>query len=71
MTPRPSGARWANAKLFHVYLKNPAFPVCGLHLVWAVVGHKHVRCCLPIQWDKWRMGRATWDDITDKKEFVR
>lgn len=68
-SPRPAGARWEKAKLYSVDLYQQQFPVCGTHLVWVLVGHKHVRCCLPVQGDKWRMHRSLWDTIS-KREFI-
>lgn len=68
-TPRPAGKRWENAKLYRVGLYHQRFPVCGLHLVWVLKGHKHVRCCIPIQNDKFSMPRVLFDQIYNE-EFV-
>jgi hypothetical protein len=39
------------------------WPRCGTRLVWAVVGRKWVRVCIPIELIKFRMSRNEWDRI--------
>ena len=68
--PRPHEATWANAKLYQVRLMDAKYPVCGTRMVWAVVGHKWVRVCTPIQKDKFRMRRSEWDAL-EVCELVR
>jgi hypothetical protein len=60
-TPRPVEAIWSNAKLYRVDLYNVKWPRCGTRLVWAVVGRKWVRVCIPIELIKFRMSRNEWD----------
>lgn len=62
-TPRPVEATWSNAKLYRVDLYNVKWPRCGTRLVWAVVGRKWVRVCIPIELIKFRMSRNEWDAI--------
>ena len=62
-TPRPVEATWSNAKLYRVDLYNVKWPRCGTRLVWAVVGRKWVRVCIPIELIKFRMSRNEWDII--------
>ena len=62
-TPRPVEATWSNAKLYRVDLYNVKWPRCGTRLVWAVVGRKWVRVCIPIELIKFRMSRNEWDRI--------
>ena len=65
-TKRPTGKTWKTAKLFKVYLgmKAPA-GAAGLRLMWAIVGHKWVRCCTPIT-------NAVWDELpAGDRELVR
>ena len=62
-TPRPVEATWPNAKLYRVDLYNVKWPRCGTRLVWAVVGRKWVRVCIPIELIKFRMSRNEWDRI--------
>jgi len=62
-TPRPVEATWSNAKLYKVDLYNVKWPRCGTRLVWAVVGRKWVRVCIPIELIKFRMSRNEWDRI--------
>ena len=63
-TKRPTGKTWKTAKLFKVYLgmKAPA-GAAGLRLMWAIVGHKWVRCCTPITNVKFKIRRAMWDEL--------
>lgn len=63
MTPRPPEATWANAELYHVRLFETRWPVCGTHLMWAVVGHKWVRLCKPVANTKFRMRRSEWNAL--------
>jgi len=71
-TPRPREATWRTARLYQADLYNVRYPVCGTHLIWAVVGHKHVRCVKPITNQKWRMKRRDWDATpTIEKETKR
>ena len=65
---KPKGKTWRTAKAFSVdftsiYLRGIAknLPVSGGRIVWAVVGHKHVRICLPVCNTKFRMRRSDWD----------
>lgn len=67
-TTKPKGKTWRTAKAFSVdftsiYLRgiNKRLPVSGGRIVWAVVGYKHVRICLPVCNTKFRMKRAEWD----------
>ena len=72
-TKRPTGKTWKTAKLFKVYLgmKAPA-GAAGLRLMWAIVGHKWVRCCTPITNVKFKMRRAMWDELpAGARELVR
>ena len=62
-TPRPVEATWSKAKLYKVDLYNVKWPRCGTRLVWAVVGRKWVRVCIPIELIKFRMRRDEWDTI--------
>ena len=62
-TPSPVEAPWAKAKLYRVDLYNVKWPRCGTRLVWAVVGRKWVRVCIPIELIKFRMRRDEWDAI--------
>ena len=62
-TPRPVEATWSNAKLYRVDLYNVKWPRCGTRLVWAVVGRKWVRVCIPIELIKFRMSRNEWDRL--------
>jgi len=62
-TPRPVEATWSNAKLYRVDFYNVKWPRCGTRLVWAVVGRKWVRVCIPIELIKFRMSRNEWDRI--------
>mgnify|MGYP005678756865 CR=1 FL=1 len=63
-TRKPTAASWRTAKLYQADFYNVKWPVCGSRLVWAVVGHKWVRLCTPVQNDKWRMRRADWDGLS-------
>ena len=65
---KPQGKTWRTAKAFSVdftsiYLRkiNQRLPVSGGRIVWAVVGRKHVRICLPVCNTKFRMRRSEWD----------
>ena len=62
-TPKPKEATWSTAKLYRVDLYNVKWPRSGTRLVWAVVGRKWVRICVPIEWIKFRMRRDEWDAI--------
>ena len=62
-TPRPVEATWAKAKLYRGDLYNVKWPRSGTRLVWAVVGRKWVRVCIPIELIKFRMRRDEWDAI--------
>ena len=42
---------------------NVKWPRSGTRLVWAVVGRKWVRICIPIELIKFRMRRDEWDAI--------
>ena len=48
-TPKPKEATWSTAKLYRVDLYNVKWPRSGTRLVWAVVGRKWVRICIPIE----------------------
>ena len=68
LATKPKGKTWRTAKAFNVdftsiYLRkiNQRLPVSGGRLVWAVVGRKHVRICLPVSNTKFRMRRSEWD----------
>ena len=70
VTPKPDAKACSTARLFYAdlttcYLRgiNQRLPVAGGRLIWAVVGHKHVRCCTPITNIKWRMKRSEWDQM--------
>ena len=62
-TPRPVEATWSKAKLYRVALYNVKWPRSGTRLVWAVVGRKWVRVCIPIELIKFRMRKDEWDAI--------
>ena len=63
VTPKPKEATWSTAKLYKVDLYNVKWPRSGTRLVWAVVGRKWVRICIPIELIKFRMRRDEWDAI--------
>lgn len=70
---RPTGKTWRTAKLYKVYLglEAPA-GATGLRLMWAIVGHKWVRCCTPITNVKFKMRRMKWDMLTaGDRELIR
>ena len=69
-TPRPPEKVWQKAVLYFCDLYDHRWPVCGWRLVWVIVGRKWVKCCTPIQHQKWRMKRADWDK-TYKEIFVK
>ena len=69
-TPRPLEKVWQKAVLYFCDLYDYRWPVCGWRLVWVIVGRKWVKCCTPIQHQKWRMKRADWDK-TYKEIFVK
>ena len=65
---KPVEATWRTAKLHSVdfttiYVRQicKSLPVGGERLVWAVVGRKWVRICLPVCNTKFRMRRQDWD----------
>ena len=60
-TERPTAKRWATARLFSADLYDQRAPICGTHLVWAVVGHKHVRIMKPVTEQRFKMSRTQWD----------
>lgn len=62
-TPKPKEATWRTAQLYWADFYNVKWPVCGNRRVWAVVGHKWVRICTPIQNLKWRIRRSEWDQL--------
>ena len=62
-TPKPKEATWSTAKLYRVDLYNVKWPRSGTRLVWAVVGRKWVRICIPIELIKFRMRRDECDAI--------
>ena len=62
-TPKPTEATWQNAELYRVDLYNVKWPRSGTRLVWAVVGRKWVRVCIPIELIKFRMSRNEGDAI--------
>ena len=68
-TRKPKEATWRTAKLYAADFYNVKWPVCGSRLVWAVVGHKWVRLCTPIQNDKWRMKRSDWDALPGVRQL--
>ena len=63
ITPKPQEKTWDSAKLYKVDFFDVRFPVSGTRLVWAVVGRKWVRICLPIVLKKFRVSRKLWDEI--------
>lgn len=62
-TTKPKNKTWSTAKLFDARFYDSRWPVCGQRMVWAVVGHKWVRVCTPVQQAKFRMRRADWDKL--------
>ena len=52
-----------NAQLFSVYFSTSKTPVCGLHLVWAVVGRKWVRIIRPISEAKFKLSVNDWKEL--------
>lgn len=65
---KPVEATWRTAKLHTVdfttiYMRQicKSLPVGGERIVWAVVGRKWVRICLPVCNTKFRMRRQDWD----------
>lgn len=64
---RPKAASWRTAKLFSADLYGMRWPICGTHIIWAVVGHKHVRICKPITNTRFRVPRAEWDTMQTRE----
>lgn len=60
---KPKNQSWKNAQLFSVYFSTPKTPVCGLHLVWAVVGRKWVRIIRPISEAKFKLSVNDWKEL--------
>lgn len=63
---KPKEKSWSTAKLFKVYFKEMRLPVCGLRYVFAVVGHKWVRICIPIHNIKFKINRSIWNKMDVK-----
>ena len=66
-TERPTAKRWATARLFSADLYDQRSPICGTHLVWAVVGHKHVRIMKPVTDQRFKMKRSDWDNMRTRE----
>jgi hypothetical protein len=61
--PRPKGKTWRTARLYSadIGFQLSKAPICGTHLVWAVVGSKWVRVVKPVTWQKFKCRRTDWD----------
>ena len=64
---KPTVASWCTAQPFSVDLYSSRYPVCGTHMVWAVVGYKWVRIRKAFgQVVPWRVRRAEWDQMAKR-----
>ena len=68
-TERPTSQAWANCKAYIADFYNSRYPICGGHLVWAVVGHKWVRIFKPIQNERFKIRRSEWDLMLTREYF--
>lgn len=60
---KPSEKAWRTSRLYRVHLFDQRWPVAGFRMIFAVVGHKWVRCVTPITNIKFKMSRADWDAL--------
>ena len=67
---KPKNQAWKNAQLFSVYFSTPKTPICGLHLVWAVVGRKWVKIIKPISDAKFKLSVKDWNDLNPEPKNV-
>jgi hypothetical protein len=64
---KPSQVSWQSAKPFSVDLYNNRYPMCGSHMVWAVVGYKWVRIRKAHgQVIPFKVRRTEWDQIAKR-----
>lgn len=64
---KPKEKSWSTAQLFHVYLNEMRFPICGLRHVFAVVGYKWVRIFVPFHNVKFKVNRSIWNKMDVKQ----
>tara|TARA_X000000950_G_scaffold16656_1_gene18132 strand:+ start:16179 stop:16637 length:459 start_codon:yes stop_codon:yes gene_type:complete len=62
----PKAKKWQKAERWKVGLWDNRYPLCGLRLLWVLIGTKHVQMSAPICLTKMRMSRKEWNKLKDK-----
>ena len=69
MLKKPKAKKWQPAELWQVGLWDNKYPLCGLRMLWVIVGTKHVQMAAPICETKMRMSRKEWNAMNDKERY--
>lgn len=62
----PKSKKWQKAERWRVGLWDNRYPLCGLRLLWVLIGTKHVQMSAPVCLTKMRMSRKEWNKLIDK-----
>jgi len=65
----PKPKKWQKAERWRVGLWDNRYPLCGLRLLWVLVGTKHVQMSAPVCLTKMRMTRKEWNKLRDKTRY--
>jgi hypothetical protein len=65
----PKPKKWQNAERWKVGLWDNKYPLCGLRLLWVLIGTKHVQMSAPVCFTKMRMSRKEWNSLKDKTRY--
>ena len=65
----PKAKKWQKAERWQVGLWDNKYPMCGLRLLWVLVGTKHVYMSAPVCETKMKMTRKQWNAHTDKERY--
>lgn len=65
----PKSKKWQKAERWKVGLWDNRYPLCGLRLLWVLIGTKHVQMSAPVCFTKMRMSRKEWNNLKDKTRY--
>ena len=65
----PKAKKWQKAERWQVGLWDNKFALCGLRMLWVVIGTKWVYMSAPVCQTRMKITRKEWNALTDKERY--
>ena len=67
--PMSIAKKWQKAERWQVGLWDNKFALCGLRMLWVVIGTKWVYMSAPVCQTRMKITRKEWNALTDKERY--